>query len=237
MIDIVLVLWNFIVAFVNFLGNVFTDPIGAIARLFFDLADCILNLLQSVANAIDTIFGSNLASSVQGWRDDLDYWVDDTFGQGEEIMAKVDTEDYHLDSIDYMYAFDKGAEIGDSLSKKIGEFDPASIFGKTDIPDPEQYTQGFDNAIANADMANSISNIDDNTDKIKDSVEITEEDLKYLRDIAEQEAINRFTTAEITIEQTNNNNVSGEMDLDGIVTGLTDAVNEAVDIIAEGVHE
>lgn len=68
-------------------------------------------------------------------------------------------------------------------------------------------------------------------------MDITEEDLKYLRDIAEQEAVNRFTTAEITIEQTNNNNVSGGMDLDGVVSGLTDAVNEAVDIITEGVHD
>ena len=50
-------------------------------------------------------------------------------------------------------------------------------------------------------------------------------------------AINRFTTAEITIEQTNHNTVSGKMDLDGVVDGLTGAVNEAADIIAEGVHE
>ena len=70
-----------------------------------------------------------------------------------------------------------------------------------------------------------------------DSIDITEEDLKYLRDIAEQETINRFTTAEITIEQTNHNTISGKMDLDGIVSGLTDAANEAVDAIAEGVHE
>lgn len=47
----------------------------------------------------------------------------------------------------------------------------------------------------------------------------------------------RIGMAEITIEQTNNNNVSGSMDLDGVVSGLTDAVNEAVDIITEGVHE
>lgn len=85
-------------------------------------------------------------------------------------------------------------------------------------------------------IKSNIGDISDNTDSIKDSLEITEEDLKYLRDIAEQEAINRFTTAEIHIEQTNNNNVSGEMDLDGVVEGLTSAVNEAVDIITEGVH-
>ena len=86
-------------------------------------------------------------------------------------------------------------------------------------------------------IGDGVGDIADNTGSIKDSLDITEEELKYMRDIAEQEAINRFTTAEITIEQTNNNNVSGSMDLDGVVSGLTDAVNEAVDIITEGVHE
>ena len=65
-IDIFVVLWNFIAAFANFFANVFNDPVGAIARLFFDLVDTILSLLQSLASAIDTIFGSNLAGAVSG---------------------------------------------------------------------------------------------------------------------------------------------------------------------------
>lgn len=78
--------------------------------------------------------------------------------------------------------------------------------------------------------------IAENTADIKDGLDVTEEEIKYLRDIAEQEAINRFTTAEIHIEQNNHNNISSEMDLDGFVTGLTDAVNEAAEMISEGVH-
>ena len=69
-----------------------------------------------------------------------------------------------------------------------------------------------------------------------DAMDITSEELKYLRDIAEQEAINRFTTAEITIEQTNHNTVNSGMDLDGIVSGLDDALGEAIEIMTEGVH-
>ena len=52
------------------------------------------------------------------------------------------------------------------------------------------YTSGFNDAIANSGVGDSIGNIDDNTGKIKDSLDVTEEDLKYLRDIAEQESIN-----------------------------------------------
>ena len=68
-------------------------------------------------------------------------------------------------------------------------------------------------------------------------LDITGEELKYLRDIAEQEAINRFTTAEISIEQTNHNTIKNGMDLDGIMSGMTDMVNEAIDISTEGVHD
>lgn len=76
-----------------------------------------------------------------------------------------------------------------------------------------------------------------NTKGIKDSLDITEQDLKYLRDIAEQEAINRFTTAEIKIEMNNNNTINSEMDLDGIVDHLKTKVEEEMEIAAEGVHE
>lgn len=232
-IDIFVVLWNFIAAFANFFANVFNDPVGAIARLFFDLVDTILSLLQSLASAIDTIFGSNLAGAVSGWRDSLGGWVDSTFGKGTEVMAKVNASDYHLDRFEYSGAWDAGYSFGEGIEDTISNFDPSSLFN-TNIPSASDYA---DLSNYTGSIGDGVGDIADNTGSIKDSLDITEEELKYMRDIAEQEAINRFTTAEITIEQTNNNNVSGSMDLDGVVSGLTDAVNEAVDIITEGVHE
>jgi hypothetical protein len=234
-IDIFVVLWNFIAAFANFFANVFTDPVGAIARLFFDLVDTILSLLQSLASAIDTIFGSNLSGAVSGWRDSLGSWVDSTFGQGEEIMAKVNAEDYHLDRFEYSSAWDAGYSFGEGIDESIENFDPSSLFGTTDIPTADDYASAFTGGTSG--IGDDVSDIAGNTGSIADSMDITDEELEYLRDIAEQEAINRFTTAEIKIDQTNHNNVSSGMDLDGVVSGLTDAVNEAVDIITEGVHE
>lgn len=85
----------------NFIGNVFTDPVGSVARLFFDLADTVLGVLQAIASAIDTVFGLNLAGAVQGWRDSLGGWVDKTFGQGTEVMAKLNANDLHLGRFEY----------------------------------------------------------------------------------------------------------------------------------------
>lgn len=232
-VDVFVLIYNLVAEVANFIGNIFTDPIGAVCRLFFGLADTVLGILQALASAIDAIFGSNLAGSVQGWRDSLSGWVDETFGKGDEVMAKMNADDMKLGRFEYGAAWDAGYNFGEGIDESISNFDPSSLFD-TNVPSASDYS---DLSNYTAGIGDGVGDIADNTGSIADSMDITEEDLKYLRDIAEQETINRFTTAEITIEQTNHNTVSGKIDLDGVVDGLTDAVNEAVDIIAEGVHE
>lgn len=235
-VDVFVLIYNLVATVANFIGNVFTDPIGAVCRLFFDLADTVLGILQALASAIDAIFGSNLAGSVQGWRDSLGGWADDTFGKGDEVMAKMNADDMKLGRFEYGAAWDAGYSFGEGIDESIANFDPSSLFD-TNVPGADDYANLSDYGSGIGGIGSGVDDIAGNTGKIADGMEITEEDLKYLRDIAEQEAVNRFTTAEITIEQTNHNTVSGKMDLDGIVSGLTDAANEAVDRIAEGVHE
>lgn len=235
-VDVFVLIYNLVATVANFIGNVFTDPIGAVCRLFFDLADTVLGILQALASAIDAIFGSDLAGSVQGWRDSLGGWVDDTFGKGEEVMAKMNADDMKLGRFEYGEAWDAGYSFGEGIDQSIANFDPSSLFD-TNVPGADDYANLGNYGSGIGGIGSGVDDIAGNTGKIADSMDITEEDLKYLRDIAEQEAVNRFTTAEITIEQTNHNTVSGKMDLDGIVSGLTDAANEAVDKIAEGVHE
>ena len=232
-VDVFVLIYNLVATVANFIGNVFTDPIGAVCRLFFDLADTVLGILQALASAIDAIFGSNLAGSVQGWRDSLGGWVDETFGKGDEVMAKMNADDMKLGRFEYGAAWDAGYSFGEGIDESIANFDPSSLFD-TNVPGASDYA---DLSNYGAGLAGDVGDIAGNTGAIKDSMDITEEDLKYLRDIAEQEAINRFTTAEINIEAPITNQISKDVDLDGVVDGLTGAVNEAVDIIAEGVHE
>lgn len=231
-VDVFVLIYNLVAEVANFIGNVFTDPIGAVCRLFFGLADTVLGILQALASAIDAIFGSNLAGSVQGWRDSLGGWVDETFGKGDEVMAKMNADDMKLGRFEYGAAWDAGYSFGEGIDESIANFDPSSLFD-TNVPGAGDYA---DLSNYGAGLAGDVGDIAGNTGAIKDSMDITEEDLKYLRDIAEQEAINRFTTAEINIEAPITNQISKDVDLDGVVDGLTGAVNEAVDIIAEGVH-
>lgn len=235
-VDVFVLIYNLVATVANFIGNVFTDPIGAVCRLFFDLADTVLGILQALASAIDAIFGSNLAGSVQGWRDSLGGWVDDTFGKGDEVMAKMNADDMKLGRFEYGAAWDAGYSFGEGIDESIANFDPSSLFD-TNVPGADDYANLGNYGSGIGGIGSGVDDIAGNTGKIADSMDITEEDLKYLRDIAEQEAVNRFTTAEITIEQTNNNNISSKMDLDGVISGLDDALGEAIDIITEGAHE
>ena len=230
-VDVFVLIYNLVAEVANFIGNVFTDPIGAVCRLFFGLADTVLGILQALASAIDAIFGSNLAGSVQGWRDSLGGWVDETFGKGEEIMAKMNADDMKLGRFEYGAAWDAGYSFGEGIDESISTFDPASLFD-TNVPGADEYGTGL------AGIGSGVDDIAGNTGSIADSMAITEEEMKYLRDIAEQETVNRFTTAEVHVDMSGmQNTVNNNGDLDGFVSGLTDAVNEAVDIITEGVHE
>lgn len=120
------------------------------------------------------------------------------------------------------------------------------MFGSTDIPNVEDYTSGFDDTIQTSldgidgigGIGSDVGSIADNTGAIADSMDMTEEELKYLRDIAETEAVNRYTVAEINIDQSGmQNNINSNLDIDGFMGQLTDSVNEAVDNMTEGVHE
>lgn len=140
-------------------------------------------------------------------------------------------------------AFNSGAAWGDGVVDNISSAIDGFKDGlAVDIPNAGDYTSGFDSAIANginnSGLGDGVGDIAGNTGAIKDSLDITEEDLKYLRDIAEQEAVNRFTTAEIHIDQSGmTNNIHEGMDLDGVISSLTDGVNEAIESATEGVHE
>lgn len=226
--EVFVLIYNLVATVANFIGNVFNDPVGAVCRLFFDLADTVLGVLQALASAIDAIFGSNLAGAVQGWRDSLGGWVDETFGKGTEVMAKMSADDLKLDRFEYGAAFDLGYNFGEGIDSKVsGLFDGSAMdsMGAFDIGNTLDGIYGNTGDTAG------------NTAVMSDALDITEEDLSYLRDIAEREAINRFTTAEIHVEQHNENHISKDADLDGIMDAWANDFAEKLDVSEEGVHE
>lgn len=222
------------ISFANFFANLFNDPIGAIVHLFGDFADSILGVIESIAKALDKVFGSNLAGAVQGWRSGLSGMVEkvaNQYGNGsyEKVAEELNlsSESLGLKRWEYGDAWNTGYNWGQGIENSIGNLGNSL---KSTVDDTMS-SLNMDSIPTNA------ATTANNTGKINDTLQVSEEDLKYLRDIAETETINRFTTAEITVEMTNNNNINNEMDIDGVVDHLANGVNEAMEKAAEGVHE
>lgn len=223
-------LYNLIATFANFFGNVFDDPIGAIVELFSGMFDFILGIVQSAAELIDTILKTDMSGAVEGFRNDISDKTAELIGEQTVVMEKLNASDYMLEGIDYEDAWNAGYSLGEGIEGKISNFNLSDLFGDTGFPDENDYQ----NVLNSSGALDSLNSIAGDASDISDSLDITSEDLKYLRDIAEQEAINRFTTAEIKVEMNNNNNITQENDIDGIIDALTNNVIGALEMVREG---
>lgn len=232
--------YNLFATFANFFGNVFNDPIASIIHLFEGLADNVLGIIQKIAEAIDAVFGSNLAGAVQGWRGNLKSLADNAakkYGNGsyQEKVKKLDIDSMldnlgvGLDRISYSGAYNAGYNWGAEKEAGIKNMFSAKDLG---LKDTGTNYQDLLNAAEGANQG--AGDTAKNTGAMKDALDIAEEDLKYMRDMAEVEAINRFTTAEIKVDMVNNNNVNNDMDLDGIVDHFGSKLEESLFEVAEG---
>ena len=224
--------WNMLANFAAAFGLIFNDPIAAIEVMFLSLFNFIVSIVSSAAGILDTIFGSDLQSAVQGFQDKIQTQINTTVeNAGGDKPKTLDPSDYTMERISYGDAFSMGADFGDGVVGGISDF-----FNKTFNMD--SVAPSVDLSDYTAGIGDGVKDIAGNTGAIKNSLDITDEDLKYLRDIAEQEVINRFTTAEVKIDMSGmNNNISNGMDLDGVVSVMAEGVAEAIDTAAEGVHE
>lgn len=220
-------LYNLIATFANFFANVFNDPVGAIINLFAGMFDFILGIVESAASLIDTVLGTDMSSAVAGFRNTVATKVEEIVGDQVEVMEKLDASDYQIQRIEYGDAWAAGNDLGKGIEDAVG-----GLFD-FDLGTGEDYGAGF----TMDDIANSAALTAENTGATADALTASNEELAYLRDIAEREAINRFTTAEVRIDMTGmTNRIEGNADLDGVISELTNGFTEALVTAAEGVH-
>lgn len=252
-VNVFVTLYNAVATVANFIGNIFTDTTGSVIRLFAGMADTVLSILSGIASAIDTIFGSNLEKAVTGWKKNLKGSVDGFVGEGKVVMEPLDASKFKMDRFNYGDAFNKGNKWGSELGSK---FKMENLFGNTkdksglgkesdflknlkergtlDNLKKSNSLEGLKNSMA--DAGRGSKDTASNTAKMANTMTASAEDLKYLREIAEQEVINRFTTSQIKIDMNNNNNINSELDLDGVVSYLEEKVYESMVIASEGTH-
>ncbi|MBY2673768.1 tape measure protein, partial [Clostridioides difficile] len=246
-IDIVALIYNTLAGFAEFFANFLDDPIGSVIRAVSGMANAVLGIIRSIASAFDTVFGSNLADAVSGWQDKLQGWTDKVAGEAKIKVERMDPNKLHFDRFNYGKAWDAGYKWGDKLETNIKDkFDISKMaedakkkLGLDDLWDKKYgLGDGFGSAGLNSplnDAAKGAKDTAGNTAKMAKTMDKSQEDLKYLRDIAEQETINRFTGVNIKIDMNNTNNISKDADVDGIVNVLTEKLNDAMVVSAEGI--
>lgn len=211
---------NWIIDAINLIPGVDIDKFDKIGKvdLSFDTSG-----LDTYISQMDGILGET-AEKVS-----FDRFEYDAFE-----MPDLWSPDY-VDFVDMGEAFDKGYAQGEKWQNDIGDW-MGGLFDKGDNPlsDLENNFGGIKDATDKA--ADSGNKTAGNTAQMAKTMNASSEDLKYLRDIAERETINRFTTAEIKIDMNNNNTINSDMDIDGVVEKLTERVEEELLATAEGVH-
>lgn len=214
----------------NFIGNVFNDPVAAIKVLFFDMSLTVIGYIKNLAKGIET-----LINKIPGINIDITSGLDEFYSRIERIQQNVKDKsgwvEYvkKMDYVDYSYAASIGYKFGEGIEDKI------SNFFNPKIPDFNPNTTPFDTSLLDG-IYNNTGDIADNTKDTVDAIEFSNEELELMRNIAERDAINKFTTAEIRVEMTNHNNISSEMDLDGVINLLEIKLVEAMAVSAEGGH-
>lgn len=178
----------------------------------------------SIADAYDVgnQVGQDFATGFENTVADIQAGMQDWLGEKPEDYWEAPKFDY----INLGDAAKAGYNFGAGVEDKLSSF-----FDITDIQDTLDSIAG-----SAADGAGNGGHTADNTGKIADALDCTDEELKYLRDIAERDVINRFTTAELKIEFHNENNINSDLDIDGIVEQFTERTKEELEAVAEGVY-
>ena len=199
---------------------------------FYNLLGTALSVIGSICAALNKLpFVSFDYSNISSAADDYASKAAQAAGNKQEYKSVGDAFSEGMSVFDTFQdgwasdAFKAGTSWGDGLTDKV-----SGMFSGT-AAEETGYAMSGDSGIGD-----NIGDIAEDTSKISKSVDISNENLKYLRDIAETEAVNRFTTAEIKVDMTNHNTVSSGMDIDGIVRQLSYGVTEAMTAAAEGVH-
>lgn len=240
--NIALGIWNAIGALTDNMKIAFNNAICSVQSKWYALLSTVLSVVADICEALNKLPFVEIDSGfIDASRDAADIYAAKALeaeGNKEEFKSVSDAFNEGFHTYETFQdgwvseAFEAGVALGDGIADLFGSFSLKDLFSTEQTPDTDDLAE----QLAAEGIGGGVGDIAENTGSIKDSLDCTEEDLKYLRDIAEQEAVNRYTLAEVKVEQTNHNSINSGMDLDGVVSGLTDAVNESIASITEGVH-
>lgn len=252
-------IWDIVAALIEFLVNCWDNPEHAGKAAFARLLQGITNILADIvsgvgkaASGIAKAFATPINGVIDAWNKAViatgfgslvsrinpgsaDSVVDKTVSNIRKIANRygdVANEEerqinaFKLPRIEqesivdaYKEAYDWASKFTDNFGQKMKGIED-NIYNDDDIND----------------LVNNTGSMAKTADNINDKLNVMEDDLKYLRDFAEREIINNHITSDVNVEMINNNNISSELDIDGVLNSLTRKLDEQLRIQAEGIY-
>ena len=218
---------NGLASLANFFGNVFKHPAASVKILFLDMCQNVLGYVSKLISGIQSLINLipgvevNLTGGINGI-------ISGISSKKSGIIKESGYKEY-VKQRDYLDYNSTGVSVYNGVKNLFSS--PSGSTGTT--VDWGSYNNT--DAVLN-EIANGVSDTAKNTGKINNTLELSADDLKLLREMAEEKAINNYSSATVKIEMTNNNTVASDADLDGIISALSDRVEEAVAVAAEGGH-
>lgn len=196
----------------NTLASVFTSIASTVAEAINFMIEKINGLISAfnvVKSTVNEIFGTSFSAT-------------------GEITYRADSKAWGQTAGDFVRNFD--------IHNYLPSIDTDNLGNINSVPEGIGSIPSYEDLAGKDDTAKNTKDTADNTKKIAEAMDIMDEDLKFMRDIAEQEVINKYTTAKIEINMENINNISKDVDFDGIITHIGEQIAEATANGAEAVH-
>lgn len=236
--DVFIGIWNAAGACATNVETAFHNSISHVQTRWYNMLSTALTVVSGICSALNKLpFVEFDYSGITSAADNYASKAAAAAGNTKDYTSVTDAFNKGIKTYDVYQsgwakdAYTAGAAWGDGVTSKIKN----TISSKaTNTPSANNYP----NALASSNAATAANTADTakNTAKTANTLSASSEDLKYLRDIADREYVNKFTTAQIKVEMINHNNVNNDMDLDGMAEHLRSKIEEEMNAAAEGEH-
>ena len=201
-------IWNLFATFGEFVANFLNSPVDSIIRLLIGVGDFVLGLFETIANAMDALFGSSFADALAGWRNDMQSWADENLKEQAVTLER-------MEKLDVLDNFNKGYDFGVDLSNGA--------------------TQIFEDLTTSMNSMGFEGGHIDSVGSIEDTVDVSNEDLEIMRELAEMKSIQNFVTLTPKVN-IKTGPVSKDVDIDEIVRRIEKSIEEEMEASTKEVY-
>lgn len=214
--------------FAEFFANFLKNPVLAIMNLIADLANFVIGTMQSIAKAIDAVFGTSLSGVVSGWSNSVNKFKAGIEQKDQRKFERIDASKYQLNHLSYVDSFQKGYGKGSALAGKVSSLISGGGIGG----------MNFGNIPAGAGTAGNPAAVKGTGKNGSMNVKLEDEDIDYLRELAERDYVARIAqnTLAPNIQVTFTGDISQEMDYEKIGPAVAQILQDEIDTAPEGLY-